>query len=222
MPFHVEVRRSYHRAWAFNLDSEGLRRTVLEPWVRGTPLRIGDRDWDPSKCSLRVLEGAHLAPADLAHGQGWNRAERSGRDVARELLAGSPARPAGGATIVAPTAQARDAAAGLLRALGMTVVEFASVREALLSSEQDTVAAQVALVVVAASASEEWHFDAGLALGAFGARAAIVSLTSDGPAHLAGRPVTSLDAADPAAPGLLAEALRHAGLSATTTPAPAP
>lgn len=86
MPFHVEVRRSVHRAWAFNLDGETLRRTVLEPWARGAVLRLGDRDWEPSKSSLRVLEGERLHPADLAHGQGWNHASRDGRDVARELL----------------------------------------------------------------------------------------------------------------------------------------
>jgi hypothetical protein len=222
MPFHVEVRRSYHRAWAFNLDSEELRRTVLEPWVRGAPLRIGDRDWDPSQSSLRVLEGARLAPADLAHGQGWNRAERSGRDVARELLAGSAMRPPAAATIVAPSGEARDAAAGLLRALGVTVVDFASVRAALLPPVQEAVAAQVALVLVEAAAPEGWHFDAGLALGAFGPRAVFVSLAPGGPAPLAGIPVAGLDAADPAAPGMLAEALRRAGCAVTTTPAPAP
>jgi hypothetical protein len=222
MPFHVEVRRSYHRAWAFNLDSEGLRRTVLEPWARGAPLRIGDRDWDPSQSSLRVLEGARLAPADLAHGQGWNRAERSGRDVARELLAGARSLRSAAVTIVAPSGHARDAAAELLGALGVTVVDWASVRAALLSPEREPVAAQAALVLVDAAAPDEWRFDAGVALGAFGPRTVVVSLAPAAPMQLAGISVVPLDPADPAALGTLAEALRRAGGSATPTPVPAP
>ena len=86
MAFHVEVRRSHHRAWVFNLDDDVLRQTVLEPWVNGRQLRIGERDWAPQESTLRILEGELLQPADLAHGQGWHHAQRSGRDVARELL----------------------------------------------------------------------------------------------------------------------------------------
>jgi hypothetical protein len=221
MAFHVEVRRSYHRAWAFNLDSDGLHRTVLDPWRRGVPLRIGDRDWEPSTSSLRVLEGERLAPADLAHGQGWNRAQRTGRDVARELLAG-PRRPqAAAVTIVAPSERARDAAAELLGALDVTLVDWALVRAALLAPDQDGAAGRLVLVLVEAAVPEDWRFDAGLALGAFGPRAVVLTLAPDGPPALAGRPVARLDAADPAAPALLAEALRQAGCWATTTPAPA-
>jgi hypothetical protein len=87
MPFHVEIKRGVGRAWAFNLSEVELRRTVIEPWRRGAPARLGDRDWPPRGSTLRILEGPELAPPDLAHGQGPNSARRSAEDVTRRVLA---------------------------------------------------------------------------------------------------------------------------------------
>ncbi len=55
--------------------------------MTGRVLRLGDRDWAPSESSLRILEGSRLEGPDLAFGQGWSNAERSSRDVTREVLA---------------------------------------------------------------------------------------------------------------------------------------
>src|SRR5436190_659448 len=85
--YHVEVRRSFRRAWAFNLSAEKLRRSVVAPWVAGRSLELGDRRWEPRESELRVLEGPELSPPELAFGQGWNSAERSGRNVTRRILA---------------------------------------------------------------------------------------------------------------------------------------
>src|SRR5207244_7926288 len=74
MPFHVEVKRSIHRARLFNVGEAELRRIVL-PWARGEPVEVGDREWVPAESTLKVLEGRALEPAELAHGQGWHSAE---------------------------------------------------------------------------------------------------------------------------------------------------
>ena len=90
MAYHVQIRRSFRRAWLFNLSEEGLSTAVLEPWIAGRELELGDRRWERRESDLRVIEGPELAPQDLAHGQGWNAAERSGEDATRRLLAEAP------------------------------------------------------------------------------------------------------------------------------------
>jgi hypothetical protein len=92
MVYHVEIRRSLHRAWAFNLDGERVGHEVVEPWLAGRPLRLGDRDWNPRDSALRVVEGPKLEAQELAFGKGWNAAQRSGKDVTRRLLGEAAAR----------------------------------------------------------------------------------------------------------------------------------
>ncbi|MEA2220508.1 MAG: hypothetical protein QOJ35_3134, partial [Solirubrobacteraceae bacterium] len=196
--------------WAFNLDEPALRRTVLEPWIGGVALRIGDREWDPRASTLRVLEGERLAPADLAHGQGWNRALRTGgRDVARELLAAAEAR-ALAMTVVAAGAAGRDAGVALLGELAAAVVDWTAVRAALLAGERAALPVQAALVVAERAASPRWHLDAGLAIGALGPRAVLVALAGDAPTPIAGLPAP-LQLRGAAAPIVLAERLRDVG-----------
>jgi hypothetical protein len=86
VPFHVEIARSFRRARAFNLAEDELRQTVLTPWAAGRAVRLGDRDWAPAECTLRVLEGPRLDGPQLAQGQGWHNAQRTGTDVTRQLL----------------------------------------------------------------------------------------------------------------------------------------
>jgi hypothetical protein len=168
--FHVQVKRSHHRANAFNLDVQTLRTTVVEPWLEGVPLRLGDREWPPHQSSLRILEGARLPPPDLAHGQGWNRAERAGRDVTRELLAEERA-----VRIALVVAEPADAETGrqLVAALDATAGDWNAVREQLLAGGAPPAAGVLVLVPTAPSPS--WCFDAGLAAGAFGARAIFIA-----------------------------------------------
>jgi hypothetical protein len=87
MPFHVEISRGINHARAFNLEPEDLRRTVLEPWIEERPVRLGDHEWDPRRCELRVLEGPALDPPELSFGQGWSNAERGAENVTRSVLA---------------------------------------------------------------------------------------------------------------------------------------
>jgi len=86
VPFHVEISGSLNHARAFNLSLEDLRRTILEPWLTGRPVELGEHEWDPRESSLRILEGPHLEMPDLSFGQGWSNAERSSEDVTRRVL----------------------------------------------------------------------------------------------------------------------------------------
>lgn len=86
MPFHVEISGALNHARAFNLSLDELRRTVLESWLTGRPVELGEHEWDPRESSLRILEGPHLDTPDLSFGQGWSNAERASEDVTRRVL----------------------------------------------------------------------------------------------------------------------------------------
>jgi len=86
MPFHIEVSSGLQRARSFNLSDEELQRTVLEPWLSGRPVLLGDRKWDPEESDLRILEGSELSNPELSFGQGWANAERGSEDVTRRIV----------------------------------------------------------------------------------------------------------------------------------------
>jgi hypothetical protein len=88
--YHVQIRRSFRRAWLFNLSEERLSEEILDPWIADRELEIGDQRWEPRDSDLRIIEGPELDGPDLAHGQGWNAAERRGEDVTRSVMAGAP------------------------------------------------------------------------------------------------------------------------------------
>lgn len=115
MRYHVQIGRGFRVARELNLGEAELRARVLAPWSRGAAVRLGDREWEPARCELRVLEGPELAPADLAMGQGWQRAERSGRDVTAELLAAAAPPPDAVALLAQTPAAAASAGAALAR-----------------------------------------------------------------------------------------------------------
>src|SRR6201999_3891296 len=71
----------------FNLTEEELGRTVLDPWLSGRPILLGDRKWSRNDDSrLRILEGPELSIQDLAFSQGWANAQRSSSDVTATVL----------------------------------------------------------------------------------------------------------------------------------------
>jgi hypothetical protein len=86
MPFHIEVSSGLQHARSFNLSAEELQRTVLEPWLSGRPVLLGDRKWDPEESELRILEGSELSNPELSFGQGWANAERGSEDVTRRIV----------------------------------------------------------------------------------------------------------------------------------------
>lgn len=88
--FHVEISAGFHRARSFNVSREELLATVVQPWLAGRTIELGDREWDPGESSLRILEGRPMENADLSFGQGWANAERACDNVTRRLLAETP------------------------------------------------------------------------------------------------------------------------------------
>ena len=88
MPFHIEVAPASTTRASFNLTAEELRRTVLEPWISGRPVLLGDRKWEPEESELRILEGPELSNPELSFGQGWANAERASEDVTAEIARG--------------------------------------------------------------------------------------------------------------------------------------
>jgi hypothetical protein len=90
MAFHVEIGSGINHARTFNLTAAKLAESVVSPWLAGHPIRLGDRDWDPRKSTLRILEGPELDTPDLSFGQGWANAQRASEDVTRRELEAAP------------------------------------------------------------------------------------------------------------------------------------
>jgi hypothetical protein len=99
MPFHIEVSSDHKHARVFNVDEAELHGNVLERWIAGLPLELGEREWDPRESRLTVLEGPRMEGPDLSFGQGWSNAQRSAEDVTPRVLeaaeAGAPVLGAG-------------------------------------------------------------------------------------------------------------------------------
>ena len=199
-----------HRARVFNLDAGELRGRVLEAWARGGPVALGDQEWDPRDCTLTVLEGAALEPADLAHGQGWHRALRSARDVTVDVLRANA--PAAAVAVLATTPAARRVARAALDRLGVESLDWAAVRSRLLAGEDPREHVAGALIILDGHApANAWLLDVGLAVGALGARA-VVARTPGEPAaaelRRLGLPALDVEGDDDDAASAIAERLR--------------
>lgn len=87
MSFHIEIATGRQHARSFNLTEEELGRTVLDPWLSGRPILLGDRKWTRDDDSrLRILDGPELSMQDLAFSRGWSNAERVSTDVTAAVL----------------------------------------------------------------------------------------------------------------------------------------
>ncbi len=188
MPFHVEIRGSFQRGWAFNLDEAQLRVTILDPWRGGREVVLGGTRWNPPESRLRVLEGPRIEPAELAHGRGWRHAERTARDVTADLLGAGGGDAAVSVAILAETQATGDVAAAALEQLGFVAVPWGPVRSRILAGAAVAGDARRALGVAGAllvsgagGAGPAWLFDAGLAMGALGSRA-VLAVVGDEPA----------------------------------------
>jgi hypothetical protein len=58
--FHVELRQFPHVTRAFNLSEAELNAKVLVPWSEGQAVQMDDREWEPGKAKLTILEGPEL------------------------------------------------------------------------------------------------------------------------------------------------------------------
>ncbi len=86
----MEISAGVHRARVFNLDREDLIAKVAQPWLEDRTIQMGDREWQPRRSGLRILEGPRMETTDLSFGQGWANAERACEDVTRTLLEEAP------------------------------------------------------------------------------------------------------------------------------------
>lgn len=149
MPFHIEVASGRQHARSFNLTAEELGRTVLDPWLSGRPILLGDRKWTrDDESSLRILEGPELPVQDLAFSQGWANAERASTDVtATTLAAAADARRAQGgpAALVVKVDSPLQTVAELASGHATETVSIDQARERI-DSRDPTVAAVILVV----------------------------------------------------------------------------
>jgi hypothetical protein len=195
--FHVEISRGFRHARAFNLDAEALRSTILDPWVRGRVIMLGDRDWVPKDSRLRILEGPELAETDLSMGRGWSNAERTAENVTRQLIDEAVAPSVD--PVVAVVAETASGEADVNRMIGRLELEAApwsELRGRILGVPAERGGPGYAAVVAFESPTPpgSWLFDAGLARGALGTRAVVAQLGDSGvPVELTGVDVIRLD-----------------------------
>jgi hypothetical protein len=101
--YHLELRQFPHNFCRFNLTEPELHETVLDGWVRGEWIEIGERRWNFHQAHLKVLEGPELPVEQLSMGRGWRNAVRQGSDVTEQLLASARTRAtAPGARTIEP------------------------------------------------------------------------------------------------------------------------
>jgi hypothetical protein len=197
VPFHVEISRGYRHARVFNMNEEDVRAKVLDPWVRGRVIVLGDKEWEPRDCKLVILEGPELADTDLAMGRGWSNAERSAENVTRRLVdeALLPAQ-APLVCVLAETPSGEEAVAGMLERLDLESAPWPEVRGWLLGDRSQPGEGGYAAVLAFETPTPpgSWLFNAGLARGGLGPRAVVAQLGGTGiPVELTGVDVIRVD-----------------------------
>ena len=213
MPFHVEISHGLSHARAFNLAEDDLRSTILEPWVRGRVIILGDKDWEPRDCKLVILEGPELRDADLAMGRGWSNAEKTAENVTRRLV--DEARAPASAPLVAILAETdagEDAIGRMLDGLELESAPWSELRGLILGAPRERGGPGYGAVLAFETPTPpgSWLFDAGLARGALGRRAVVAQLGDTGiPVELTGVDVIRLDPDGDASSQALGDRLRR-------------
>ena len=83
--FHIEVRQFPHSIRRFNMTPAEVGHLV-EAWLSGRPVELGERSWLPQQSRLTILEGPRLADHQLSMGRGWGTAQREAADVTERIL----------------------------------------------------------------------------------------------------------------------------------------
>ncbi len=213
MPFHVEISSGFRqRARAFNLDEATVRAEILDPWLRGRRIRLGEKDFEPKDSRLVILEGPELADTDLSMGRGWSNAEKVSENVTRRLVDAATAPSGDPLVAVLADGPAESDVRRILQRLELSTVPWAELRGRVLGAPTRAGGPGYAavLVVEGTAPSPSWLFDAGLARGALGARAVFVQLGDAAiPAELAGAEVMRVEPTDQASLEALAGRLRR-------------
>src|SRR5213080_658729 len=95
--FHIEVRQFPHSIRRFNMTPVEVGHLV-EAWLAGRPVELGERSWLPQQSRLTILEGPRLADHQLSMGRGWGTAQREAADVTERILGEARAAFADAAT----------------------------------------------------------------------------------------------------------------------------
>jgi hypothetical protein len=142
--FHVEISAGFNHARVFNLNQADVVAKIVEPWLEERTIEMGDREWEPRKSSLIILEGPQMETTDLSFGQGWSNAERASKAVTRELLSQVPPPNAPDAFVIeTPTPEA--VTADLVGGHGGQAIQWSQAREKI--DGRDPKIAAVILVV---------------------------------------------------------------------------
>jgi hypothetical protein len=178
-------------------DEEKLRSTILEPWMRGRVIPLGDKEWEPKDCKLIILEGPELGNTDLSMGRGWANAERSSENVTRRLVDEAMVSSSGPVVaVLAEDASAEAAITGMLERLELETVPWRELRARIMAASTGGPGYAAILAVGDRAPSPTWLFDAGLARGALGAMAVVVQLGEAAiPSQLAGGEVMRVEPA---------------------------
>jgi len=83
--FHIEVHQFPHSIRRFNMTPAEIGHLV-EAWLAGRPVQLGERTWLPQQSRLTILEGPRLAEHQLSMGRGWRTAQREAGDVTERIL----------------------------------------------------------------------------------------------------------------------------------------
>lgn len=92
MAFHVELKDGREIVRAFNLSAADVESQFIAPLRAGAVFSFQDKQFEPRKAQLIVVEGPHLAPGELGLGQGWTNAVKRGSDVTQRFLSATGAQ----------------------------------------------------------------------------------------------------------------------------------
>ncbi len=96
MTFHVQLRDGRDSVRAFNLSEDEVRTKFIVPLREGVPFTFQDKDFEPRKAQLMVIEGEALGLGELGiGGVGWSNVAKRGTDVTQRFLtaSGGPQAP---------------------------------------------------------------------------------------------------------------------------------
>jgi hypothetical protein len=124
--YHVELRQFPHNFCRFNLTERELQETILDAWVRGEWVELGERKWSPHQANLKVLEGPQLPVDQLSMGRGWRNAARQGQDVTEQLLAARSTTGAARSDVKADARERRESSPARAARLDVAAASDAS------------------------------------------------------------------------------------------------
>jgi len=104
--FHIQLHERSNKLSRLNLSERELMLAVLDRWVRGEKVEIGEILWSPDEAQITVVEGPEVPIGGMTLGRGWPTAVRQGRQVTEEVFAKARMRMAEAEAMRASAAEA--------------------------------------------------------------------------------------------------------------------